>query len=268
MWANVLSEADQTADLLNNTIGRNIGGINQSTDSRGLAIAVLIEFHEKGLYTAQQNETGEWVVKRTKISDDQFNSLMEVFYILIIMVGNSIITLRTVVTVGLIMFVSCEQFSLERFVKKELRNHPSDSCIVNFNNLPFEWDSLYCYCDIRQYPFPKKEKNRFFNQYVEPSIACQEDISLLSSIILFKNKGATVYHQSWYYDYEKYFWPVFILSNKQIFVRSKEDTEFYVFPYSQAYIIVDSQELRNTDIEQFLWRCKDSNKPLIHPVRF
>lgn len=74
-----LSEADQTADLLNNIIGRNIGGINKSTDSRGLAIMVLNEFHEKGLYTAQQNEAGEWIVKRTKVSDDQFNSLMEVF---------------------------------------------------------------------------------------------------------------------------------------------------------------------------------------------
>lgn len=184
------------------------------------------------------------------------------------MVENKKNTLTIIVTIGLLLFISCEQFSLERFVKKELRKHPTDSCVIHFDNMPFEWDSLYCYCDIRQYPFPKSERNHFFNQYVEPSIAHQEDISLLSSIILFKNKGATVYYQSWYYDYEKYSWPVFVLSNNQILVKSKEEVEFYVFPYSKAYIIVDSQELQDTDIKQFLSRCKDSKKPLIRPVRF
>lgn len=78
-----LHEADQTIDLLNNIIGRDLGRrISQSQDKVGMrtmAIEVLKRFLETGLYTANQHADGTWFIDLTRITDEQYNELLE-FY--------------------------------------------------------------------------------------------------------------------------------------------------------------------------------------------
>ncbi len=63
---NALSEADQTIDLLNNQIGRNIGEKNKGLSKKELSAKVLDEFHKNGLYTAKQNKDGSVTIEKTK----------------------------------------------------------------------------------------------------------------------------------------------------------------------------------------------------------
>ncbi len=72
-------EADQTVDLLNNFIGRNIGEDNKNARMDELAILVLDEFKNKGLYTASKNIEGNWIVSKTKLSTEKYNQLKEIY---------------------------------------------------------------------------------------------------------------------------------------------------------------------------------------------
>ena len=74
-----LSEADQTVDLLNNIIGRNIGMQSTSKGMKQLALRILDEFKEKGLYTAIKDKNGNYNVVRTKLSEEKYNKLRQVF---------------------------------------------------------------------------------------------------------------------------------------------------------------------------------------------
>lgn len=78
-----LHEADQTIDLLNNIIGRDLGRrVSQSYDKVGMrtmAIEVLRHFFETGLYTASQHSDGTWFIDLTRITEEQYNELLE-FY--------------------------------------------------------------------------------------------------------------------------------------------------------------------------------------------
>ena len=67
-----LSEADQTTDLLNNILGRNLGGSNMNATNNEMARIVLDYFHEYGLFTTHKNDKNEWVIERTKITDEQY----------------------------------------------------------------------------------------------------------------------------------------------------------------------------------------------------
>src|SRR5690606_30779465 len=51
-----LADADQTADLLNNIIGRNIGEANKGSSMDDLANIILDEFKNNGLFTASKDE--------------------------------------------------------------------------------------------------------------------------------------------------------------------------------------------------------------------
>ena len=51
-----LDDADQTVDLLNNQIGRRIGSLNKNVNMKDLALQVLEEFKNNGLYTATKKK--------------------------------------------------------------------------------------------------------------------------------------------------------------------------------------------------------------------
>lgn len=76
---NALAKADQTVDLLNNQIGREIGKANEGASMQQLATATLDYFHENGLYTATVNKDGTVTIGQTKIGDDQYKQLKQVF---------------------------------------------------------------------------------------------------------------------------------------------------------------------------------------------
>ena len=76
---NNIEDADQTVDLLNNIIGRNIGDANSGAGMDKLANLVLDEFYTNGLYTATQNDNGNWVVSKTKLSSDKYNQLQGIY---------------------------------------------------------------------------------------------------------------------------------------------------------------------------------------------
>ena len=70
-----MSNADQTADLLNNQIGRIIGTNNPKKHTNELALLILEEFRNNGLYVAEKDEDEVWNVKKRKLSEDKYNSL-------------------------------------------------------------------------------------------------------------------------------------------------------------------------------------------------
>lgn len=76
---NHIENADQTADLLNNQIGRAIGGINKNKTAKELAFIVLDEFRNNGLYVSEQDKDGFWNVRKRKLSEEQYNKLKQVY---------------------------------------------------------------------------------------------------------------------------------------------------------------------------------------------
>lgn len=74
---NALSQADQSIDLLNNQIGRQIGADNQGASIKDLAMAALNVFHTDGLYTATVNKDGSVTIGRNKISDKEYNTAVK-----------------------------------------------------------------------------------------------------------------------------------------------------------------------------------------------
>ena len=73
-------DADQTIDLLNNQIGRSLGN-TAPIGMRDMALRVLEVFYRDGLYTAKQSEDGSWYIDRTKITQEQYNSLKKFYEI-------------------------------------------------------------------------------------------------------------------------------------------------------------------------------------------
>jgi hypothetical protein len=72
-----MGQADTTADLLNNVVGRDIGTNNAGSGMQGLAIATLNYFHNKGLFTAQLNKDHSVTVMQTRITDGQYNNALK-----------------------------------------------------------------------------------------------------------------------------------------------------------------------------------------------
>ena len=75
---NLQSKADETVDLLNNEIGRRIGGLANPIPQQELAMKVLNEFHENGLWTAEKQKDGSVTISKTKITDEQYNKAVKV----------------------------------------------------------------------------------------------------------------------------------------------------------------------------------------------
>lgn len=73
-----LDDADQTVDLLNNQIGRRIGSQNKNVNMKDLALRVLEEFKNNGLYTATKKDK-VWIVNKTKLLNEKYKQLQRVF---------------------------------------------------------------------------------------------------------------------------------------------------------------------------------------------
>lgn len=69
---NAFYDADQTIDLLNNEIGREIGKNSLCKDMYNIMRLVLIEFYESGLYTAERKGESSYVIIREKISHSDY----------------------------------------------------------------------------------------------------------------------------------------------------------------------------------------------------
>ncbi len=73
-------EADMLVDLLNNKIGRTLGRNHQTGIlMNAMALSVLDQFYENGLYTAQQVEDGTYYIDRTTITQSQYEELKAIF---------------------------------------------------------------------------------------------------------------------------------------------------------------------------------------------
>ena len=70
--ANAMADADQTVDLLNNIIGRQIGSKNQGSDMKTISLKALDFFKTTGLYTATKNTDGSVVINLTRITSAQY----------------------------------------------------------------------------------------------------------------------------------------------------------------------------------------------------
>ena len=74
---NALSQADETIDLLNNSIGRELGGKYKNLSAKDLALKTLDYFKENGLYTADKQKDGSYKVGQTKLTDEQYKTAYE-----------------------------------------------------------------------------------------------------------------------------------------------------------------------------------------------
>jgi len=74
-----LGKADESIDLLNNVIGREIGNNNKDLGMRDMALTVLEAFRTDGFYSAEKAKDGNWKIVKGKISDEQYNALKTVF---------------------------------------------------------------------------------------------------------------------------------------------------------------------------------------------
>jgi RHS repeat-associated protein len=76
--------ADQTIDLLNNQIGRQIGINNPNASMKELAIQVLDEFKENGLYTIVRQKDGtykkdgKYEIDKTRLTDEEYNRALHI----------------------------------------------------------------------------------------------------------------------------------------------------------------------------------------------
>jgi RHS repeat-associated protein len=73
-----LHDADTMADLLNNSIGREIGIEFGELGNKDLAIVTLCEFRNSGLWVVKGNEENGFIVERHKLSDQEFKIGLEV----------------------------------------------------------------------------------------------------------------------------------------------------------------------------------------------
>lgn len=70
---NSMEEADQTIDLLNNIIGRDIGENHPNASNQELAKNVIEEFHNNGLWKAKESKDGGYIIQKTKLTQKQYN---------------------------------------------------------------------------------------------------------------------------------------------------------------------------------------------------
>jgi RHS repeat-associated protein len=75
---NALSQADQTIDLLNNQIGRQIGKDNPNASLQELAIKTLDYQYNTGLYTGTTNKNGSVSVGQSKITAEQYKNGLQI----------------------------------------------------------------------------------------------------------------------------------------------------------------------------------------------
>ena len=72
-----LAGADETVDLLNNQIGRDIGKNNPDASMQQLAVETLNYFNDNGLYTANKQKDGSYSISQTKLTSEQYSSALK-----------------------------------------------------------------------------------------------------------------------------------------------------------------------------------------------
>ena len=75
---NDLNDADMVVDLLNNKIGRGIGNRNRFTGLKNLALNVLEEFKNNGLYVAE-DINGRYIITRRQLGQEKYDKLRKLF---------------------------------------------------------------------------------------------------------------------------------------------------------------------------------------------
>lgn len=73
------TDADTTADLLNNKIGRRIGITYPNSSNREIALHILDEFRRNGLYSYTKENDGRWYVRKKRLNDKDYYSLYLLF---------------------------------------------------------------------------------------------------------------------------------------------------------------------------------------------
>lgn len=73
-----IDEADKSVDLHNNIIGRLIGDENKGAGMKDIAIAVLNEFKDNGLYVAKEVKGG-FRLEKVKIDPNKHKQLLNIF---------------------------------------------------------------------------------------------------------------------------------------------------------------------------------------------
>lgn len=74
---NASDNADRTIDLLNNIIGRKIGEDNKDADNKTMAIRVIEEYHNNGLWTMSGNDKTGYTIQKTKLTDAQYKAAIQ-----------------------------------------------------------------------------------------------------------------------------------------------------------------------------------------------
>jgi hypothetical protein len=78
-YKEALAKADETIDLLNNIIGREIGNGHTGRSMREIAFAVLKYYHENGLYMAKKINDNESDIILVKLTDVEYNRALEIY---------------------------------------------------------------------------------------------------------------------------------------------------------------------------------------------
>ena len=76
-WFNDFEKADQTVDLLNNIIGREIGKKNPNASNRDLARKVIEEFYQNGLWITTGSSETNITIKKVTITEEQYKTALE-----------------------------------------------------------------------------------------------------------------------------------------------------------------------------------------------
>ncbi len=76
-WFNDFEKADQTVDLLNNIIGREIGKKNPNASNRDLARKVIEEFYQNGLWITTGPSETNITIKKVTITEEQYKTALE-----------------------------------------------------------------------------------------------------------------------------------------------------------------------------------------------
>ncbi len=74
---NALEQADQTVDLLNNEIGKQIGSDNPNATNVQLATKVLDTFRKEGMWTTSKQSDGSYKIAKTKLASSQYVSALK-----------------------------------------------------------------------------------------------------------------------------------------------------------------------------------------------
>jgi hypothetical protein len=74
-----LAEVDESIDLANNIIGREIGESNKGLGMKDMALKVLDAYKEQGFWTSTKQKDGTYRMTKTKITDKQYDELKAVF---------------------------------------------------------------------------------------------------------------------------------------------------------------------------------------------